>query len=158
MYVQTCRPLLSWHIATRRHDNVIEFNESAFNWKSMFSSMRFVWSYQIFLFFSCLFFSFFSCSFLFLYLIRYLSSCFLLLHSYLSFFLYFSSSLNFRFVVQPFRIGDISGYEVAVVTNNDPIKAITERAEFMCVCMYSRLVQLRRSSDARFQRFSKIYS
>lgn len=156
MYVQTCRPLLSWHIATRRHDNVIEFNESAFNWKSMFSSMRFVWSYQIFLFFSCLFFSFFSCSLLFS------ISFAIYLLAFCSFILTSRSFCTFlrlwTFVVQPFRIGDISGYEVAAVTNNDPIKAITERAEFMCVYMYSRLVQLRRPSDARFQRFSKIYS
>lgn len=117
-----------------------------------FEAIRFFFSFPVFFSLSSPVPSFF------FYPTRYLSSCFLLLHSYLSFFLYFSSSLNFRFVVQPFRIGDISGYEVAAVTNNDPIKAITERAEFMCVYMYSRLVQLRRPSDARFQRFSKIYS
>lgn len=54
------------------------------------------------------------------------------------YFLYCSSNfprLALPFMVQPFRIGDISGYQVAVVTNNGLIRTIAEGARLMRMCL-----------------------
>lgn len=52
--------------------------------------------------------------------------------------------------MQSFSIDDISGYEVAAVTNNGPIRRRSPKQFIrVYVCVYSRLVQLRRPNNAQ---------